>query len=237
MFLPIGDDNRARRTFPFVVWTIFVANVIVWYLELTLGDLFIAAYSAVPFEITRGIDLVHPSALRLAGELVEIPQAPGPSPVQLTLLTAMFLHGSWGHIIGNMLYLLIFADQIEDLLGHFTFLIFYLVCGLAASAAHVLGDPTSQIPSLGASGAIAGVLGAYLVIYPNNRVRVLARGGVMLVPAILVLGMWFVLQIVGQFGTVASGGAGVAYLAHIGGFVAGVVCIVPFLKRRRQAWR
>jgi len=231
MFLPIGDDNSRRRTFPVVVWIIFFINAAVWFLELQLGERFIYGFSTVPLEITKGIDLAHAVALPGSRHEVMLQHFPGPSPIYLTLLSAMFMHGSWMHIIGNMGYLLIFADQIEDELGHGRFLLFYLVCGLVASAAHILADPSSVVPSLGASGAIAGVLGAYLVRYPSNPVKVLVRTQIVYLPAYVVLGFWVVLQVIGQLQDVGGMSSGVAYMAHIGGFAAGVPLV--YLLRRR----
>ena len=162
----------------------------------------------------------------IGGRSHPIPQYPGPAPIHLTLFSAMFMHGSWMHILGNMLYLWIFGDQIEDLLGHFKFLAFYIVCGLAAAGAQIAWHPDSVIPTLGASGAIAGVLGAYLVKYPHNRVRVLVGRMITHMPAWIVLGFWIVIQFVSQAGTPRGSGGGVAYWAHIGGFVAGAALIL-----------
>ncbi len=149
----------------------------------------------------------------------------------------MFMHGSWMHIIGNMMYLIIFGDQIEDLLGHFRFVVFYLVCGVAATGAHILGDPSSVIPSLGASGAISGVLGAYLLRFPGNSVKVLYYGRILAMPASSVLWSWILFQIVAQFSTSAGEPSGVAYLAHIGGFAAGVILIVLIGRPKRASIR
>ncbi len=166
---------------------------------------------------------------------------PGPSPIYLTLLTAMFMHGGWLHILGNMLYLWIFGDNIEDNFGHGKFLIFYLICGLVASFAQIMVDPSSPIPSLGASGAIAGVLGAYLVMFPHNRVRnIVALGFIWTtieLPAVIVLGFWIVIQIFYQYTSSYQSrhSGGVAYMAHIGGFLAGVV--LSFIFRNRQPKR
>jgi membrane associated rhomboid family serine protease len=162
---------------------------------------------------------------------------PGPKPIYLTLLTAMFMHASWMHIIGNMLYLWIFGDNIEDRLGHGKFIFFYLVCGLAATAAHVVFSANSVIPSLGASGAIAGVLGAYLILFPKKNVRVLFARQIVNMPAFIVLGLWIALQIFSQIGVSGGQSSGVAYLAHIGGFIAGVVLIFLFGGRRLAAPR
>jgi membrane associated rhomboid family serine protease len=229
-FLPIGDDNSRRRTLPFVVWGLVAVNAAVWLLQTQLGPEFTNGYACVPREITTGQDLVGTQHLIVEqdGQRVEIPveEGPGPRPIQLTLLTAMFMHGSWMHIIGNMLYMVIFADQIEDLLGHVRFVFFYLLCGLAAGLAQVFYSPDSIIPCLGASGAIAGCLGAYLVRFPTNGVRVIVGRTLTVLPAWMVLGGWIALQLLSQVGTVGNAaGGGVAYLAHIGGFATGVVLV------------
>ncbi|MEP7274111.1 MAG: rhomboid family intramembrane serine protease, partial [Acidobacteriota bacterium] len=183
--------------------------------------------------ITRGVDLIAP-AVYSRGQMVQAPQTPGPTPIYLTLLTAMFMHGGFMHIAGNMLYLFIFGDNVEDRMGHVKFVIFYLLCGLIASATHIFFGPDSRIPSLGASGAIAGVLGAYLVLYPHQRVRVLVPLGffsqVTELPAIVVIGFWAVLQFFQGFGSIAETAqtGGIAYMAHVGGFVAGLVLVFLF---------
>ena len=233
MFIPLGDDNSRRRTNPLIVYIIIGINAFVWWLQLSGGDAFTYAFSTVPFEITHHTDLASAVNLNLGGERVAIPQYPGPSPIYLTILSSMFMHGSWMHIIGNMLYLWIFGDQIEDFLGHIKFALFYLICGVAASAAHILAAPDSVIPSLGASGAIAGVLGAYLVMYPRNSVRVLLMRQIVILPALVVLGFWIVLQFLGQ-ANAAIEPTGVAYMAHIGGFISGVFLILLFGRRRQQ---
>ena len=251
MLIPIGDDNQGRGSTPFVVYIIIVINAVVFLLLQQAvmtpeGVYFTYGYSVVPYEITTGTDLKQPVVLPGAGSdlgtrvgrrPVEIPEAPGPSPIYLTLLTAMFMHGGWMHIIGNMLYLWIFGDNIEDNFGHGKFVIFYLVCGLAASFAQILVDPTSKIPNLGASGAIAGVLGAYLIMFPRNRVRTLLPLGILFttveLPAVVVLGFWIVIQIFSQYtASFQHSQGGVAYMAHIGGFATGVV--LCFLFRRRD---
>ncbi len=199
-----------------------------WWLQLKGGEPFTNALSAVPYEITHGVDLASTVRAQFNGQIVPIRHFRGPDPISLTMFTSMFMHGSWMHIIGNMVYLGIFGDQIEDRLGHVKFLLFYLLCGVLASLAHIAAAPHSVIPSLGASGAIAGVLGAYLWCYPRNRVRVLVFRYVAIFPAIIVLGAWFALQVFGQMGSGAGGG--IAYMAHIGGFVAGVFLIFVFGK-------
>ena len=227
MFIPLGDDNSGRRITPYVVFGLVAANALVWYLQLTKGEAFTYGFSTVPYEITHGVDLTHATMMEAGGRSVVVPQYPGPVPIYFTLLSSMFMHGGWMHILGNMLYLWIFGDQIEDVLGHVKFLIFYLVCGFAASFTQIAFGPDSIIPNLGASGAIAGVLGAYLIKHPTNRVRVLMGRYITHMPAWVVLGFWIVLQVFSQIST-PSGGGGVAYMAHIGGFLAGVVLILIF---------
>src|SRR5215216_1600583 len=186
MLFPIGDDNQGRLSTPYFTYTLIAINVMVFlFLQQAgateSGERFTYGYAVIPYEITTGEDLTRPIAPpstevaveRRNGRQPVIPQAPGPQPIYLTLLTAMFMHGGWMHIIGNMLYLWIFGDNVEDNFGHVKFLIFYIICGLAASFAQIMLDPSSVIPSLGASGAIAGVLGAYLIMFPRNRVRVI----------------------------------------------------------------
>jgi len=258
MLFPIGDDNQGRLTTPFVVYAIIAINFIIFLVLQQAGTeggaRFTYGYSVVPYEITHGVDLTEPVFIRDSSAMesdprsrsgqrpVPIPEAPGPSPIYLTLLTAMFMHGGWMHILGNMLYLWIFGDNIEDNFGHGKFVIFYLICGFAASFAQIAAAPSSPIPSLGASGAIAGVLGAYLVMFPRNRVRNLLFLGFFFttieLPAIIVLGFWIVIQIISQYTasfshTAESGG--VAYMAHIGGFVTGL--LLSFIFRNRQTRR
>ena len=253
MLFPIGDDNRGRRGAPFVVYTLVAINAIVFIFFQGMGmneegERFTYAYSVVAREITTGEDLVGPVQVPGAEPVIDrrtgraevpvIPLQPSPSPIYLTLLTAMFMHGGWMHIIGNMLYLWIFGDNIEDNFGHLKFIAFYLICGVIASFAQIMIDPNSPVPSLGASGAIAGVLGAYLVMYPRNRIRNIVMLGFIWttveLPAVLVLGFWIVLQIISQYtASIASAqSSGVAYMAHIGGFVAGVALSFLFRSRR-----
>ncbi len=242
MLIPVGDDNTRRLRTPFIVWLCVLANAVVWSLELKLGDHFIAAYAAIPFELSTGIDLTSTKFITIQGERLAIPQAPGPQPLYLTLLTSMFMHASWMHIIGNMVYLLIFGDQIEDRLGHVRFLLFYLLAGVAAGWAQVLSSPSSILPCVGASGAIAGVLGAYLVLHPTNTIQVLLFRSIVPMPAIVVLGFWGVLQVMGHLGNPSEQG-GVAYMAHLGGFVVGVgvglalrLFTSPRGRPQRQRW-
>ena len=231
MVMPLRDDDSDRHTVPVVTYALIAVNVVVWLIELSLGERFINGYSTVPLEITSGRDLVGTQTIQAGGQSIPIQLYPGPTPIYLTLFSAMFMHASWAHIIGNMLYLWIFGDNIEDRIGSGKFLVFYLVCGLAASAAHIVFGPESVIPSLGASGAIAGVLGAYLVLFPRKSVRVLMMRQIVNMPAFIVLGMWIVLQVFSQISVVGGDGGGVAYMAHIGGFIAGLVLIFLFGKR------
>jgi membrane associated rhomboid family serine protease len=229
MLFPLGDDNTDRKTTPFVVYGLIAVNALVWMLQLSWGEAFTVGYAAIPFEIVNNRDLVGPDIIDAGTEQIAIRQYDGPFPIQFTLLSAMFMHGSWMHIIGNMLYLWIFGDQIEDELGHVKFIVFYLLCGFVASFAQIALDPGSHIPTLGASGAIAGVLGGYLVRHPARSVRVLVFRFVTTMPAYLVLGGWIALQIFSQISIYGAGqSSGVAYMAHIGGFVAGVILVFVF---------
>jgi len=240
--IPIGDeDTGGQPGIPWVNVAIIALNVIVFLYQLVDPN-FTNGYSTVPAEITQGIDIVGVRQLVLPdGTTATIDEGPGPSPIWLTLLTSMFMHGGWLHIGGNMLFLFIFGDNIEKAYGHIKYLIFYLVCGIVAGIAHVLSQPDSIIPSLGASGAISGVMAAYLVLFPTNRVRVLLTLGVIwlrpiAVPAVVMIGIWALLQFVNGIGSIAvtDQTSGVAYWAHIGGFIAGALITLlakPFLDR------
>jgi membrane associated rhomboid family serine protease len=201
--LPLGDDNSARRITPFVTYILIALNVLVFLLELNNGEEFIQRWAFVPSRF-----LADP-----AGDFA-------------TLFTSMFMHAGWAHLLGNMLYLWIFGDNVEDRLGHALYFVFYILCGLAATFAQLAISLGSSVANVGASGAIAGVLGAYLVMFPRGRVNVLLGRFVTPMSAIIVIGLWFLLQIFSQinvFSAGSQGGGGVAYMAHIGGFVAGVV--------------
>ena len=237
MVLPLRDDDTDRRIVPIVTYALIAANIVVWLIELSLGEKFINGFSTVPFEITHNTDLVGLQTVHAGGQSIPIQLYPGPTPIYLTLLSSMFMHASWLHIGGNMLYLWIFGDNIEDRVGSVKFLLFYLLCGLAADAADIVFKPDSIIPSLGASGAIAGVLGAYLVLFPKRKVKVLVARRVVDMPAFIVLGLWIVLQVVSQISIVGGQTGGVAYMAHIGGFVAGVALIFLFGARRLEGTR
>jgi membrane associated rhomboid family serine protease len=234
MLMPIGDDNEGRHSTPYVTYILIAINLAVFFLLQMPSDAFTYGYATVPAEITRGVDITRPVQVDGAA----LPHYPGPQPIYLTLFTAMFMHGGFAHIFGNMLYLWIFGDNVEDAMGHVKFLIFYLLCGLAASAAHIFSEPNSLIPSLGASGAIAGVLGGYLLMFPSRQVRVLIGWvGIVAMPALIVIGFWGVLQFLGGFGSIArteQTGGGVAYWAHVGGFIAGLVLVNLFRNARSR---
>jgi membrane associated rhomboid family serine protease len=239
-FLPLGDDNRHRHQAPVVVGVLVAVNLAVWIAQLVLGEPATMGYATVPYEIAHGVDLTSNAAsslqsIRIDGHLHAVPQYPGPTPIYVTLLTAMFMHGSWMHVLGNMLYLRIFGDQIEDLLGRGKFILFYLLCGLIAGLAQVIAEPNSILPCVGASGAIAGVLGAYVVKFPGNGVHVLVGIWRVTMPAVLVLGGWIALQIFEHMHSLAGKSGGVAYMAHIGGFVAGSVLVFVFSGLRRTS--
>jgi membrane associated rhomboid family serine protease len=231
MLFPVGDDNTGRGLTPFVNYLLIATNLFVYFFLQWNNDAFTYGYSVVPAEITHGEDIAR--VVRIGRTGVEL--YPGPSPIYLTLLSAMFMHGGLAHLFGNMLYLWIFGDNVEDRMGHMKYLIFYVICGLLASAAHIFFAPNSIIPSLGASGAIAGVLGAYLVLFPHQGVRVFFFGGIIVLPALIVIGIWGAMQFLSGFGSLGKIGqsGGVAYMAHIGGFVAGLLLV--FLFRRPPA--
>jgi membrane associated rhomboid family serine protease len=224
--LPIGDEDQPGGL-PIVNLVIIAINVLVFVLLQLPSDAFTMGFSVIPAEITHGVDLVGPVPIQLPDGTVEtIVEAPGPNPIWLTLFSSMFMHGGWAHLGGNMLFLFIFGDNVERFLGRVKYLVLYLICGVLAAFAQILAGPDSVIPSLGASGAISGVLAAYLVFFPRNRVRVLVGFRfVTEVPAVLMIGLWALLQFVNGIGSIAvsSQTGGVAYWAHIGGFVAGLV--------------
>lgn len=207
---PIGDDDSARRTTPLVTYALIALNVVFFLVELNGGDAFIMRWSFVPRRF-------------LADPAGNIP----------TLFTSMFMHGGWAHLAGNMLYLWIFGDNVEDRFGHVMFIVFYLLCGIAATFAQLAFNAASSVPNLGASGAIAGVLGSYLLLFPRGQVRVLMGRGVVPMPALAVIGVWIALQLVSGVGSISAAAdrGGVAYMAHIGGFIAG--CALTFLLRGR----
>jgi membrane associated rhomboid family serine protease len=237
MVFPVSDDNTGRTRTPYVTYLLIALNVLVFVLLQGLGtnERFTYAFSVVPEEIRTGEDIARQVTVQVGDDSASIPLQPTPGHVYLTLLISMFMHGSFMHLFGNMLFLWIFGDNVEDDLGHDRFVAFYLVTGLLASIAHVmttfmLGD-NPFIPSLGASGAISGVLGGYLVLHPHRRVRVLMMRTLTEVPAYVAVGLWFVFQLISAFGVIGQGpqsGGGVAFMAHIGGFIAGVVLVKVF---------
>jgi len=220
--IPLRDQNPSG-TFPAVTITLIVACVGTFLLELSAGprlNAVISTFALVPGTITYGLET---GTLHWGGAV-------------LPFFTSMFLHGGWLHLIGNMWFLWLFGDNVEDTLGSFRFLFFYLVCGLAAGATHYALSPTSNVPTIGASGAIAGVLGGYAVLFPGARVLTLVPLGffwrVIELPAWIMLGLWFLLQAVSGFATLGAGGGGVAWWAHVGGFVAGLILVRLLAPRR-----
>jgi membrane associated rhomboid family serine protease len=210
---PIGDDDSTERTVPIVTYALIALNVLFFLVEQSGGEAFLEQWAFVPSRF-----LAHPAA--------DIP----------TLFTSMFMHAGWLHLGGNMLYLWIFGDNVEDRFGHARFLVFYLLCGLAATFAQLAFSLGSHVPNLGASGAIAGVLGAYILLFPQGSVRVLQGARVVQVPALIVIGLWIALQLFSGIGSVASSAqtGGVAYLAHIGGFFVGML-LTPVFRGSREA--
>ena len=241
MIFPIGDDNSDRTTVPIFNYVLIAINILVFvFLQGASGEnRFTASFATVPEEIRTGQDVKGAVPITVGTQEGFINLGETPSPVYITLLTSMFMHGGWMHLLGNMLFLWIFGDNLENRMGRFRYLIFYLITGLAASLAHVFstfafGD-NPYIPSLGASGAISGVLGGYLVLFPKRQVKVILMRMLTTVPAIVAIGLWFVLQLVQAFGVIAAGpqsGGGVAFMAHVGGFVAGLILVKLFTAGR-----
>ena len=212
--IPLSDASRRPLKMPLVTPLIIVVNVFVFLLELVRGDTFVMAWSAVPAQIVSGHHWI-------------------------TILTAMFMHGSWSHILGNMIFLWAFGPEIEDAMGRSRFLVFYLVGGFVAMLAQVAADPHSTVPNLGASGAIAAVMGAFLVTYPRDRIKsvlfVFIFARITLIPAALLIGFWFLIQLVHAGAIAQTQTGGVAYLAHVGGFVFGAVTARWFERPNRTA--
>jgi len=229
---PLSDDNEPNNGPAFVTLALIALNIVIFLVFQGGGsdNQFTYAYSTIPAEITGGVDLTTPQPITIDGETYAVPQAPGPDPIQLTLLTSMFMHGDILHIGGNMLFLWVFGDNIEHRVGRLKYLLFYLLAGIVASLAQVAVNAGSVIPSLGASGAISGVLGAYLILFPGNRVLVFLLRFLVRVPALVAIGMWALLQLFLGGSQIFSGaeGGGVAYMANIGGFVFGLVAGVVF---------
>lgn len=222
--IPLKDDNPTTSQ-PLLTIALIVACVLVFLWQQTLG----------PIEGAKAVYSlgVIPAVLL---DIKQLPASLALLPAELTVLTSMFLHGGWMHLIGNMLYLWIFGDNIEDTFGRYRFLLFYVICGVAAVLAQTLVNPASEIPMIGASGAVSGVLGAYLLLFPRARVLVVIPFGIFLhtmrLPAVAVLGFWFVLQLVQSLGADAGQG-GVAFMAHVGGFVTGMA-LMPLFRRRKR---
>lgn len=238
--IPLADENPPGKR-PYVLYVLVILNILAYIYDVLgaqgpFGRLW--DFSMIPYSVVHNAPLMQKLPVVYHGMPAAIERLHhGLNPQWLTIFTSMFMHGSLAHIGFNMLYLWIFGNNIEDALGHIKFLLFYLACGVLAALAHIYSDPNSTIPTVGASGAIAGVLGGYLILYPKNRVRTLIMLGFFWdfveIPAVFVLGSWFVIQIVsGLFGAAGMQGGGVAYWAHVGGFVAGMVLIILFGGRR-----
>lgn len=254
MLLPIGDDNRDRQITPVINYLLIVLNIFVFIYWQRLGtDIrFTFGYATVPAEILSGHDIVTHSRIihdPVSGQAIHMPGLQStPIPVYLTLLTSMFMHGGIAHIAGNMLYLWIFGDNLENVMGHVRYLVFYLLCGVVAGLSHVFSaawlNQSTLVPSLGASGAISGVLGGYILLFPRRAVHVWLLFGIISLPAFLVVGLWFIFQLINGMGMLGGNEAagGVAYAAHIGGFIAGLLLVklfvqnVPAVPKRTSAW-
>lgn len=244
MFIPVGDDNRDRRRTPFVNYFFLALNLFVFVYWQQLGrDIgFTYAFSTVPGEILTGTDIITDSKILedpLTGRSFEMPGLQlTPVPVYLTLLTSMFMHGGAAHIAGNMMYLLIFGDNLENVMGHRNYFFFYLLCGVLAGLTHVFTTAflaqNPLIPSLGASGAISGILGGYMLLFPRRAVHVWVLFSILTVPAFIAVGLWFFFQIINGLGALGGQEAGgVAYAAHIGGFIAGLMLVHAFVQKKR----
>jgi membrane associated rhomboid family serine protease len=238
VFLPLKDINPTGRR-PIATYTLIAANVAVFIYQMSLGsrlgNAFVAAYGATPFEITRMTDLI--GDVKAGLPLIHVP---GPHPIALTLLTSMFLHGGFAHLGGNMLFLWIFGNNVEDILGPARFVLFYLACGIGAHALHIASDPSSVVPTIGASGAISGVLAGYLIAFPRARVLTLVFLGLFIrmtvLPAYIIIVYWFVIQFVFALASLGgTGTGGVAWFAHVGGFLAGIALMLA-MAGGRLSW-
>ena len=245
MLFPIGDDNRERTITPYINYLLILTNILVFVFLQDWGnnEKFTFKFATVPEEIITGRDIVTQDQTfenPVTGEIITVPGLRAtPISVYITLITSLFLHGGITHIFGNMLFLWIFGDNIENKVGHFRYLIFYLVCGVLASLANVfttliLGG-NLLIPTIGASGAISGVLGAYLLLFPRKRVSVIIFFFITDMPAITVIGIWFLFQLISGLGLLGSSAqsGGIAYGAHVGGFISGMILIKFFLIGRK----
>ena len=240
--LPIGDDNTDRHRTPYVNYLLIITNVLVFIFLQGLGQNidFTFAYATVPAEILTGSDIVTNSRLMhdtITGQDFEVPGLqPTPVNVYLTLFTSMFMHGGLAHLGGNMLYLWVFGDNLENVMGHFNYLLFYLICGVLAGLSHVFTSAyfnhSLLIPSLGASGAISGALGGYLRLFPLRKVYMWVFIFTFSVPAFLALGVWIIFQVVNGMGTLGGQETGgVAHAAHIGGFAVGFLLVRRFISK------
>lgn len=240
---PISDDNTDRHLTPLVNYVLIAINIFVFIFLQGMGGnhSFTYAFSTVPAEILSGTDIVTQSEIIINPNTGQHVQVPGleatPISVYFTLISSMFMHGGWGHLLGNMLFLWIFGDNIENRLGHGRYLTFYLLCGILASLSHVLftvvAGQNGMTPSLGASGAISGVMGAYLILFPKRKVNVLLLRFIVAVPAVVALGIWILFQVISGIGAFGMSGGGVAYAAHVGGFLAGMLLIKFFDRGQR----
>lgn len=204
--IPLSDDNSGRKTVPIVNYALIIINVLVFFLELNGGEQFIMNWSFIPSRFLQD-----------------------PASNFITIFTAMFMHAGWGHLLGNMLYLWIFGDNVEDRMGKVLYFLFYIASGIAATFAQMVFTPSSDVPNLGASGAIAGVLGAYILLFPKTKVNVMVGRAITQMSALIVIGFWFVLQFFSSFASLYSTKeGGVAYMAHIGGFLAGLAMAFVF---------
>jgi len=234
---PIGDDNSDRTITPYINYLFIAVNILVFVFLQQIGsnDGFSYAYSLVPKEITTGVDITGVQIVQDAlGNTGRVQHYETPLPVYFNFLSSMFMHGDIMHIFGNMLFLWVFGDNLENMLGHIRYAAFYIVCGIAAAVAQIVMNTDSIIPMLGASGAISGVLGGYLLLFPRRRVRALIFSFLTEVPAFIALGIWIVYQIIVGYLTPAGTG-GVAYAAHIGGFIAGLALIKIFALGRQKS--
>ncbi len=226
--IPIGDDNRDRIRTPYVNIALIILNIVVyvWLQGFGANNQFTFSYATIPAEILTGQDVVYEGGIGVT-----------PIPVHLTILTAMFMHGGLLHLAGNMLFLWVFGDNLENVMGHLKYLVFYLLTGIIATLCHVFAShflgADIYVPSLGASGAISGVLGGYLLMFPKNEIRILFFLIIIRIPAFVTLGLWIGMQLWKGWGSLGSGGDGVAYAAHIGGFIAGLVLVKFFASKRK----
>lgn len=220
MIFPIGDDQVKGGAWPIFSYSFIVINVLIYFFIQIPIPSFTYAFGAIPYEILNNVDLVEP--------IGDVPHAPGPQPIYITLLTSIFMHGSFIHLLGNMVFLWIFADNIESTIGNFRFIIFYFVGGVVACLAHIAFNPDSTVPLIGASGAIAACLGAYLVMFPRSTIKVLFFILIFRIPGFIFLGIWIFQQVVSAYAEMGNPTGGVAWFAHIGGFAFGVVLGIYF---------